>query len=126
MNRIKRTGKGDSVIPLINIVFLILIFFMITGTLTRAGNGIRFVQSSGLDCCSDPAALVITSDGGLLHNDEPVPSIAAWLAGRPDPDADVKLMPDQALPARALITITRELRSAGIKRVVVLTESTGQ
>ncbi|NHK27139.1 biopolymer transporter ExbD [Parvularcula flava] len=126
MNRIKRTSKGDSIIPLINIVFLILIFFMITGTLTRTGSGIRFVQSSGLDCCSDPDALVITSDGALLHNDEPVPSIGVWLAGRPDPDADVKVLPDQALPARALISVTRELRSAGIKRVVVLTQSAGQ
>ncbi|MEL7040979.1 MAG: biopolymer transporter ExbD [Pseudomonadota bacterium] len=123
MKRLKRSSERDPVISLINIVFLILIFFMVAGTLESADrDGLSFVQTSGLECCQDGDALVITQTGELRYAGEVLPSLDAYVGRLNTASAKARLLPDQSLPALTLLQTITDLRAAGIKDIVVVTE----
>ena len=124
MKRARRKAERDPVISLINIVFLILIFFMVTGTLTNADrDGISFVQTSDLQCCQDGSALVITDTGALKYAGEMVLSVDVFLAVQGDVETTVRVLPDSELPAKDLLRIIKQLRDAGAQEVVVVKEN---
>ena len=73
MKRSKLQTRRDPVISLINIVFLILIFFMIAGTLASPPDpSVRFVQTQDLECCVPPDAVSIDKTGQLRRGGTPV------------------------------------------------------
>ena len=114
----------EPTIALINIVFLMLVFFLVAGTMAQPLNSaLELVRTADLDGRAPPDALVIHPDGRLVYRGAAQPNAAAFFAALP-PDArkTVRLVPDRALPARDLITITRELRAAGAQRVFVVTQ----
>lgn len=124
MKRVRRKAERDPVISLINIVFLILIFFMVTGTLTNTDrDGISFVQTSDLDCCQDGSALVITETGALRYAGEMVISVDTFLAAQGNVERTTRVLPDSELPAKDLLRIIKQLREAGAEEVVVITEN---
>ncbi|MEM6627589.1 MAG: biopolymer transporter ExbD [Pseudomonadota bacterium] len=116
--------KREPVISLINIVFLILIFFMVAGTLTgRNTSGVAFVQTSDLDCCVDADALVLTARGQALDETGAPISLIDHVGAMPEDAPTVRLMPDRDLPATDLIATISDLKRAGAGRIVVVTES---
>ena len=124
MKRTKRRSKMEPVISLINIVFLILIFFMVTGTLSRqGGGGLKFIQTTGLECCSEPDALAISSTGMMSYQGSAVASPADYLRVRDGNTRVAKLLPDRDLPAHQLLRIVKELQLSGAEQVIVLTEN---
>ncbi|MEM6681089.1 MAG: biopolymer transporter ExbD [Pseudomonadota bacterium] len=125
MKRVKQRIKSEPVISLINIVFLILIFFMVAGTLAQPPKELQFVQTSNLECCSDPDALAITKDGGFLYRGAPLPDATAYLALRGS-ESTVRLLPDAQLPATDLLRLVAALKRGGIKNIVVLTQAQPQ
>ena len=126
MRRARRRGTREPVIALINIIFLILIFFMVTGTLSRPPDGsLQFVQSSTVDCCVEPNAMAIASDGRLSFRGLEIASPERYLEALADPDEPARLLPDRNLPARDLLEIVKALKGAGAEKIVVLTENTG-
>ena len=59
MRRIVRRKKGEPTIALINIVFLMLIFFLVAGTLAQPLDGdLELVATSDLEGREPPEALV--------------------------------------------------------------------
>ncbi|MEO0550445.1 MAG: biopolymer transporter ExbD [Pseudomonadota bacterium] len=123
MRRVKRSSDRDPVISLINIVFLILIFFMVAGTLDNADrNGVTFVQTGDLECCEDGDALVITETGELRFAGDVLTEIGDYISQLSDPDPTARLLPDQNLPAQTLLETIKVLRDAGVENVVVVTE----
>ncbi|MEM9403907.1 MAG: biopolymer transporter ExbD [Pseudomonadota bacterium] len=109
-------------ISLINIVFLILIFFMVAGTLAQPPRELEFVRTDLFDCCADPDALAISKDNELSYLGQPIDSVSAYLALRPQTHTVVRLLPDRDLPARDLLRLVSSLKSAGNERIVVLTQ----
>ncbi|MFX0547182.1 ExbD/TolR family protein [Roseovarius sp. S1116L3] len=125
MRRKPRSTKGEPTIALINIVFLMLIFFMVSGTLARPlDESLSLVRTGDLDGRAPPDALVVHADGRLSYQGRDIAAAADYLAsphkaGRTDA---VRLVPDRDLPAAKLISIAAELRAAGAGRVMVVTE----
>lgn len=123
MKRQKRSSTRDPVISLINIVFLILIFFMVAGTLENADRGgLTFVQTDGLEYCQDGDALVITATGELRFAGDVLTDTGPYLASLQSDGAKARLLPDQNLPAQTLLETVQTLRDAGIEDIVVVTE----
>ena len=124
MQRKRRTSKGEPTTALINIVFLMLIFFLVAGTLAAPlDKELALVDTRDLEAAPPPQALVIHSDGRLSHKGQEVADVAAYLATLADTDlARVRIVPDRALPASDLVRIGRDLRGAGAQSVVVVTE----
>lgn len=111
----------DSTIALTNVVFLLLIFFLIAGTIAPPLDpDLRLVDTSGLDGREPPDALVLRADGRLSFRGAPA-TVAGYMATQPG-GAAVRIVPDRAVPARRLIAVTGALRRAGAGSVRVVTE----
>mgnify|MGYP006289312833 FL=1 len=111
----------EPTIALINVVFLMLVFFMVAGTLAPPlSRDVRLVEAAGLGRAAPADALVILPDGTLRHRGVPVADAAAWFADRAATEA--RLVPDRAAPAARVVGIARALRQAGAERVLIVTE----
>lgn len=128
MNRLARpkpASAREPTIALINVVFLMLIFFMIAGTLAVPMDGdLRLVQTEMLEGRAPPDALVVHADGRLSYRGAPIGSAAAFMAGQPDggQEQTLRILPDRALTAEVLVRLSSELRTAGAARVMIVTE----
>lgn len=122
MRRAAKRGAGrEPTIALINIVFLMLIFFLVAGTLAPPLDGaLRLVRTADLEGAAPPDALVIRADGTLRYRGMAVASASDWWSEQDS--AVARLVPDRDLPAQTLVQIGRALREAGAERVVVVTE----
>ena len=125
MRKLKRASKSEPTTALINIVFLILIFFMVAGTLSGPlGESIEFVETRGLDCCAPPDALAISADGALTYKGAALETVDDFFDQHGEAGAPVKLLPDRNLPAQDLLRLVRSLREQGAEHVVIMTENT--
>ncbi len=101
--------------PLINIVFLLLIFFMIAGTLA-ARDALTITPAAAVhgDSARPARSLVIGADGALALDGQPL-SLAQARARLDDAERPGVLFvkPDRALPAATLLEILGELNTAG-------------
>ncbi|PVA10578.1 biopolymer transporter ExbD [Pelagivirga sediminicola] len=124
MRRAREKSRREPTIALINIVFLMLVFFMVAGTLAQPlDRDMKLIRTADLEGRAAPDALVIHEDATLSYRGTQILSPAAFMARQEDRAAPaVRLIPDRDLPARDLIRITRELRSAGAERVLIVTE----
>ncbi len=117
-----------NLVPLINIVFLLLIFFMLTSTLTTPdAYDVALPESeSGATHESEPLVLLIAADGAIAINNEPVAlgdlvaRFQAALADGASPSVMVKA--DATATTAAVITAMKRAKLAGIERVALATE----
>ncbi|SFD78117.1 ExbD/TolR family protein [Roseivivax sediminis] len=126
--RPKRAAR-EPTIALINIVFLMLVFFMVAGTLAAPLDGeLNLVETRELEGRAPPDALVVHPDGRLSYRGDDVASAAAYLdmtdaETMPGDDGpSLRIVPDRDLDASDLVRIAGELRAAGAARVLVVTE----
>ncbi len=126
--------KGEPTIALINIVFLMLIFFLIAGTVAAPlDNEMKLVNLSDLQGVEPPDALLVFPDRRLVFRGEET-NIESHIAFHRDALIDtldkksedvkltVRLVPDRQLPAKDLIALANELKKNGVARVVVVME----
>jgi biopolymer transport protein ExbD len=120
----RKLSRREPTIALINIVFLMLIFFMAAATLAPPLDGdLRLVRTEELEGRAPPDALVVHADGRLVYRGQPLPDAAAYVAALPEEArATLRLVPDAALPAADLLRLGEALRRAGAGRVVMVTQ----
>lgn len=120
----KRRQRPEPTIALINIVFLMLIFFLVAGTLTQPlDDELDLVKTAELDGDDPPDALVLHEDGRLSYRGDTVPDVPAF-AGQLNEEAleRVRIVPDQDVEADRLVEVSRVLRANGAQSVVIVTE----
>ncbi|MFD0982726.1 ExbD/TolR family protein [Tropicimonas aquimaris] len=125
MVRRKSAARKEPTIALINVVFLMLIFFMIAGTLAPPlDSDLSLVETSGLEAREPPDTLIIHPDGRLSLRGRTVESVGRFLAELPEDvrQGAIRVVPDRELPAADLVRIGGELRAAGAAGVLVVTE----
>ncbi|WP_324752146.1 ExbD/TolR family protein [Roseovarius sp. Pro17] len=124
MRRARTGSRREPTIALINIVFLMLVFFMVAGTLAQPmDKDLNLVRTADLEGRPPPDALVIRADGTLSYLGVELTSSAAYMLPRNDvANPEVRLVPDRDLPADQLVRIARELRALGAGRVMIVTE----
>ena len=124
--RIKQptVSQKEPTIALINIVFLMLVFFMIAGTLTvPLDSDLKLVATNGLEGREPPDTLVIHADGHLSLRGDHVADATAYLATLSAEDLEiVRIVPDRELPAKQLVDLGNALRRGGAKRVMLVSE----
>ncbi|HEV8033899.1 biopolymer transporter ExbD [Yoonia sp.] len=124
MKQRRKRSEREPTIALINIVFLMLIFFLVAGTLvTPLDKDLRLVRTADLAGAAPAEALVLHADGRMTYEGGVVTSAADFVASLPEPArARVRIIPDRDLPAATLVAQGRALRVAGADRVVIVTE----
>ena len=117
--------KSEPTIALINVVFLMLVFFMVAGSLAPALDpAVRLVEAADLEAAPPPDALVIRADGSLHFRGTELTSPEAYVRIVREEEAAfaARLVPDRALPAVTLVAISKELCSLGATRITLLSE----
>ena len=114
--------RREPTIALINIVFLMLIFFMVAGTLARPlPQNLNLVRTQGLEGRAPPDTLVIHADGRTAFRGEDI-TPEAYLARSGEAGLAARIVPDRALPADQLLAVADALHAAGAERVLIVTE----
>ncbi|AUQ52327.1 Biopolymer transport protein (plasmid) [Phaeobacter inhibens] len=116
--------QKEPTIALINIVFLMLIFFMIAGTLAvPLDKDVTLIEARDLEGREPPDALVVHADGKLTLRGKVLADAATYVAMlTEDERAEVRIVPDRDLPARDLVKLGNALRAAGAQQVLLVSE----
>ena len=119
----REQDRQDKLIPLINVVFLLLTFFIIAGTVRATDTLLVEPPQAASDGTLDAKSkiLFMSRDGTLaLGNklvgaDQAVEVLSGWLAN--DPDGEVQIKADARVKARDILPLLRRLSSAKITSV---------
>ncbi|WP_372570309.1 ExbD/TolR family protein [Ruegeria jejuensis] len=112
--------KRDSTIPLINVVFLMLIFFLIAGTVAPPIDpDLELVDTSELEGREPPDALVLNREGALSFRGRPIDPETYMASHDAGP---VRIVPDRDASGPRLMEITGALRRLGASSVFLVTE----
>lgn len=115
----KRPQEGT--IALINVVFLMLIFFLIAGTIAPPlDKEISLVETKIEEGVPPPDALALRKDGGLFFRGEAT-TVADFLEKNTADKEVVRIVVDQKLPASKLIDVISQLKSASAKPIRIVT-----
>jgi biopolymer transport protein ExbD len=115
--------RADPTITLINVVFLMLMFFLVAGTIAAPPPAdLRLVQLAQADPLVPPDTLTMTANGAVIWQGTPADPAAYIAALPPEAQGIARIMPDRDAPAAALITLARTLRAAGATEVRIVTE----
>ena len=106
--------------PLIDVVFILLLFFMLASSLTRLHAVALQSQSADGESGDSPPALLLRvhADGELDLNGEPLATselnatLASWLTRRPD--LSVIVQPADRVNLQALLRVFDQLAEAGV------------
>lgn len=128
----KTAPDSENVLPLINIVFLLLIFFMVAGALERSDLFAVEPPATRAAAESDAAVgvLLLAADGrlaldGTAVTREDLPAaLEAFRAAHPD--EILRLKADAGGDAVAVVGLLDELRAAGVQQVVLLATEAGR
>ena len=123
-----RRPFGEPVIPLINIVFLLLIFFMLTGAFTTPQPfSVDPPEARFGDQAHDAEGVILLGrDGALAFEGEPLADDDALVRGvksRLDDDSELelRLKADGHVASTRLLDVMDRLRDAGAERLLLLT-----
>jgi len=122
--RLQRHSRREPTIALINIVFLMLVFFLVAGTIAPPlERDLSLVTTANLPPDSPPDALVLHADGRMTWRGEALASAGDYVGKLKAEDAiELRVVPDRNVPATDLIRLAEELRAAGAQRVMIVTE----
>ena len=125
MRRLRKPKtQKEPTIALINIVFLMLVFFMVAGTLAAPlDKETSLIKTDDLEGTAPPDALVIAADGKMTLRGDQVADAAEMLARLTEEERTVvRLVPDRDVPAMELMAIASRLQAAGAGKVMIVTE----
>ncbi|MEO9781502.1 MAG: biopolymer transporter ExbD [Sedimentitalea sp.] len=110
----------DATIAMINVIFLMLIFFLIAGTVASPLDpDLKLVDTAGLEGREPPNALVLHADGALSFRGNSTDP-TTYMAGHPE--GPVRIVPDRDVSGPRLIEVTGSLRRLGAPSVILVTE----
>ena len=130
----RKADSEERILPLINVVFLLLIFFMLAGRLTdSAPFSVTPPESAEAAApqasAEEPhqATLLLAADGRLsldgvvMEQSALSAAMSERLAG--NPELAVRLKADGAAEAAEVVAVMESLRDAGVARVQLFTQS---
>lgn len=124
INRRNKTSAEFSMSSLTDIIFLLLIFFMLTSTLVRIQN-VELPRSDSKTVAPVSVTVTIMKDGKHLVNDEPVPeaaldrAIAEKVRESPgDPDYTVTIVAEVGTPFEYVVHIMEIASRLKVKAII--------
>lgn len=119
--RDKPKNKLETTITLINVVFLMLIFFMIAGALAPPINKeISLVETQFAKTAKPPNALAIDRKGRISYRGKAI-TFQTYLSAHPQTEDKIRLAIDKDLLARKLITMIAKLKAESGKGIQIIT-----
>ena len=117
----------DRIMPLINIVFLLLIFFLVAGVIKEVEPLEVEPPTADVEAAPADLTLYISPEGRIALGDQILPAETAQAnlgaAVSADPDQSIRLIADQGVETVKVIEILDTLRASGATRVKLVTRS---
>lgn len=116
----RQNRRRDPSIALINVIFIMLIFFLIAGTIAPPlDTDLQLVDTSDLEGREPPDALVLRQDGtlsfrGMLIDPETYMNTYN--------DGPVRIVPDRNASGVRVIEVSSILRALGAASIILVTE----
>ena len=123
-----RPRPAVNITPLIDVVFILLVFFMLAGAIEKPDPvSVTPPQSvSDLQSTEEDVVILIDADGTVVFQDqvmrddsELIRTATIWFAARPD--SSIQLKADSEAEAVRVIEVMEALREAGAQYLVLLT-----
>lgn len=123
----KKRSSQDMLLPLVNIIFLLLIFFVITGVIAQRPDFIVEYAKTRMSPSTSPqpGTLFVSADGKMFYDGRTitVQELVSTLrddAPR-DPDTPFPVVLDRDMRMETFLPISRALGEAGIARIRAVT-----
>ncbi len=116
----------EGVLPLVNVVFLLLVFFMLAGRIEP--EEVLPVDPPEVEALegapADPEAILLAADGRLAFGGRIMDEAALLdaIAARPPDAAPLRLKADGAVEAVAVLALLARLRAAGVAGVELIAQ----
>jgi biopolymer transport protein ExbD len=127
----KKPDQDDSLVPLINIVFLMLIFFMVAGHISQS-DPIKVqppLSSSETKQIEQPLVIVVSDNGqvaieqDIVDDNALLPAINKQFEAAADKDKfRILVKVDGSLPVERLQHVLSIIKQSGIKRISLATQ----
>lgn len=114
----------ESVLPMINVVFLLLIFFLMTAQIAPPEP--MEVESPVADLSTDPEeapVLFIAADGAMAFEDVRGDAALVALAAQAEAQPVLRLKLDAALPGVVLAKRMQQFAAMGFAKIEIIVES---
>ncbi|UWQ26957.1 biopolymer transporter ExbD (plasmid) [Leisingera aquaemixtae] len=126
LNRPARNPHSETIIALIDVVFFLLVFFMLIGRMdATAPFDVRPATAvTGRDMPSGGVTLAISAQGALALDGEVIarsalsPALSALLAG--DPELRLRINAHRAAELRKVLPLVAEGEALGFREVVLV------
>lgn len=124
----RRRPPYETMVPLINVVFLLLIFFLLAGTMGPTEPVEVSLPKGSFDDKNtrQPAVIYVDKEGFVWLGEKMVPPEVSGIFVKgflKEAGTDrVAIKADQTSPVDALLTLMEGLRAAGVKEVTLQTE----
>ena len=120
-------SEDDRILPLINVVFLLLIFFMLAGSLTGSDPFEIAPVKSASEASSGEKDIEIllgtesqvALDGAVMTQTDMITALTQRL--KDQPDTMVRLKADGRIDATKIVVVMEKLREVGVSRLKLLT-----
>jgi biopolymer transport protein ExbD len=119
--------EPDTILPLINVVFLLLIFFVMTGALDAVDyfNVAPPSSSSAVRASLEDTVILVGSDGRIAVDNNEVNEVDLQLAMSDklaaNSDAVIRIKADGRVDAARVVEVMELIEAVGVTRVLLLT-----
>ncbi len=123
----KQEEEPDTILPLINVVFLLLIFFIMTGALHAVDyfNVNPPSSSSKFQASLDDTVILVGADGRVAIDNKEVDEIDLQLSVSDklaaNSGADFRIKADGRVDAARVVEVMELIEAVGVRRVMLLT-----
>ncbi|MGR3462263.1 MAG: ExbD/TolR family protein [Roseovarius sp.] len=118
----RRRRAPEPIVPMINVVFLLLIFFLMSAQIAPpAPFDVTLPESAAGDHTAPADTLYMDAEGRLAFNDARGDAVLDALAARATPDQPLQIRADAGMDARALARLLPQLAARGIAEVEIVT-----
>lgn len=122
----KRGGQTEPTLPLINIVFLMLIFFLVSAQLARPIDpNLQLAETDHPELIPPPDAVILSRDGTVTFRGEQLANeaiVAALKSEAGQDDLKLRILPDRRSDASDLTTLAAEFRKLGATSISIVTQ----
>jgi len=118
----RRRRAPEPIVPMINVVFLLLIFFLMSAQIAPpAPFDVTLPESAAGDHTAPADTLYMDAEGRPAFNEARGDAVLDALAARATPDQPLQIRADAGMDARALARLLPQLAARGIARVEIVT-----
>ncbi len=122
-----------EIIPMIDVIFFLLVFFMVTSLAMTRINSIKVVLPKTSGKAENPrqnVILTVKKDGSLLINKTPVTpdTLGGVLVGvmQADPQGVVIVNADEGAPYGQVVQAMQKAKDAGVRKFALAAEASGE